>query len=178
MKQKKKTRIIQNSLPPRPKSLKGFRIQYAALPYRIMPDENIDILLITSRETHRWVLPKGWPMENKLPCQTAQTEAYEEAGIIGQITCEPVGFYTYPKILEEQKYVWCHVAVFPLLVAQQCVIWPEKEERESNWFSPEEAAKCVHEQELADLLRSFPAASIFTDQDDNRSLKHAQRLFS
>ena len=152
-------------------------MQYAALPYRIDPKGQIYISLITSRETHRWIIPKGWPMDDKLPCQTAQMEAFEEAGIVGHIACEPIGFYSYPKLIGK-KYIWCRVAVFPLRVEQQCVIWPEKEERDGNWFAPEEAAALVQEEELAEILRSFPDSAIFVSRYNNRSLKHAQNLFS
>ena len=133
---------------------KGLKAQYAALPFRMNKSGQPEVLLITSRETKRWVIPKGWPMSNKLPCQTAQIEAYEEAGILGNVRFEPVGFYRYLK-QRIKKPVWCRVAVFPMTVEQQCATWPEKDERIGRWFSLEEAAKAVHEPELADIIRSF-----------------------
>ena len=42
-------------------------LQFAALPYQIDRQGTVRILLVTSRETGRWIIPKGWPMKGKLP---------------------------------------------------------------------------------------------------------------
>ena len=71
--------------------------QYAALPWRNA--QGFEILLITSRETRRWVIPKGWPMPGNSPAESAAQEAYEEAGIRGKIAVQAIGHYGYRKRL-------------------------------------------------------------------------------
>ncbi|MDR1826697.1 MAG: NUDIX hydrolase [Methylobacteriaceae bacterium] len=151
--------------------------QYAALPYKVNERGELKVLLITSRDTHRWVLPKGWPKTGKLPCQTAQLEAWEEAGLIGPIALEPVGFYRYNKRMDTGTVV-CNVAVFPLAVESRCAAWPEKGQRQGNWLTPEEAAGLVEEPELAELLRDFTVTPDSEDTDGADPLRHARALFS
>jgi hypothetical protein len=67
------------------------RIQYAALPYRISSAFGTEVLLVTSRETKRWIIPKGWPKKRKDPWESGAREAAEEAGVIGKIGREPIG---------------------------------------------------------------------------------------
>ena len=88
---------IVHPLHPHPST--DLRRQDAALPGRLAEGGDIEVLLISSRETRRWVLPKGWPMKGRAPHQAAETEAEEEAGVIGKITREPVGSYGYLKRL-------------------------------------------------------------------------------
>lgn len=125
--------------------------QYAALPYRFRKDGLKQVLLITSRETKRWIIPKGWPMPNEKPHHVAQIEAFEEAGIIGTIEEEPIGFYHYNKI-KGIKELPCRVFVYLMSVEEQLEDWPEKSERNSQWFPFEEAAHLVKEPELSSLF--------------------------
>jgi 8-oxo-dGTP pyrophosphatase MutT (NUDIX family) len=135
--------------------------QYAALPYR--QSGELNILLVTSRETGRWVLPKGWPMKGKKPQTAAAREALEEAGVIGQIAKRPVGAYPYAKRLAGGGSVDCVVDVFPLEVQRQLKRWPEQNERVTQWFTPLEAARAVHEPELAQLIAVFAATFVAVD---------------
>ena len=128
-------------------------VQYAALPYRV--SDGVEILLLTSRETGRWVLPKGWPMEGKSPRAAAKQEALEEAGIVGRICKRPIGAFHYDKRLSDGGLVTCKVIVYPLEVARQRKRWPEQDQRTIGWFTPEEAARAVLEPELAILLHAF-----------------------
>src|SRR5437764_8533599 len=92
------------------------RIQFAALPYRIGKSGNPEIMLLTSRETRRWVIPKGWPIKGMKPGEVAAREAFEEAGLIGSISGKhPVGVFHYEKRLPDQQLL-CEVHVFPLKV--------------------------------------------------------------
>lgn len=133
------------------------RQQVAALPYRLR-DGALNVLLVTSRETRRWVLPKGWPMRGRKPHQAAAREAWEEAGAVGRAAKRPVGAYAYRKRLSDGAAVPCVVTVFPLAVERLAERWPEQGERARRWVSPEEAAALVEEEDLAALLRAFGGA--------------------
>lgn len=132
----------------------GRRVQYAALPYRVRRDGEVQIRLITSRETRRWVIPKGWPMKGLSPPKAAARECYEEAGLMGTVSREPIGMYTYEKRLGTRS-VLCDVLVFPLKVKRLLQKWPERFQRYGFWFSIDSAAGAVHEEELAELIRAF-----------------------
>jgi len=127
--------------------------QVAALPYRLDPD--LQILLITSRETRRWVLPKGWAMKDRTPAAAAAQEALEEAGLLGEIEETPVGSYRYQKGLKTGESVPCDVSVFPMRVTGQLDAWIEQHQRDFQWVSLEEAAGLVAEPDLGDLIRAF-----------------------
>lgn len=128
------------------------RLQYAALPYRLSDAGCLDIMLVTSRETGRWVLPKGWPMRGKTGAEAAAREAYEEAGIIGYPAATPVGAYHYRKRRSHGASVLCRVEVFPLDVLDELDRWPEKRQRRRSWFAAEDASGLVDEAELKALI--------------------------
>ncbi len=130
------------------------RRQVAALPLSHDEAGRVQVLLVTSRDTGRWVLPKGWPMKGKKPHRAAEQEAYEEAGLIGRVRKVPVGSYCYEKRLATGSAVPCEVTVFPLEVAQHRKRWPEMKERQRRWFSPDEAAGVVAEEGLRHILRN------------------------
>ena len=131
------------------------RPQYAALPYRV--HEGVEVLLISSRDTGRWVLPKGWPMQGRTPSGTAAREALEEAGVVGKISDQPVGAYHYMKRKKSGREVLCHVTVFPMQVERQRKTWPEMHQRRTCWFPLAEAATLVNEPELQQVIRNFAA---------------------
>ncbi len=137
-----------------PTSRASRRVQYAALPYRQRQDGEIQIRLITSRETRRWVIPKGWPMKGLSPSKAAAREAYEEAGLLGTISSEPLGLYSYDKRLTLRS-VPCDVMVFPLKVKRYVKKWPERSERVGFWFSVESAAAAVQEEDLCAIILAF-----------------------
>lgn len=126
------------------------RQQVAALPYRVDPEGNFEILLVTSRDTGRWVLPKGWPMKGRHLRKAAQIEAFEEAGVVGKTGKQALGTYTYDK----DGVVPCRVSVYPLPVEALRGEWPEKDQRQREWHSPSDASDCVDERDLKLLLRS------------------------
>jgi 8-oxo-dGTP pyrophosphatase MutT (NUDIX family) len=129
------------------------RIQYAALPYRVSAAFGTEVLLVTSRETKRWIIPKGWPKKHKEPWDSAAREATEEAGVVGKVGREPIGSYLYEKRLRSGNGVVCEVQVFPLKVKRQQKNWREKGQRACAWFSPAEAAKAVGEPVLGAIIR-------------------------
>jgi 8-oxo-dGTP pyrophosphatase MutT (NUDIX family) len=136
-------------------------LQYAALPYRLK--DGLEILLITSRETGRWVIPKGWPMKGKKPHAAAQREALEEAGVKGRIGKAPIGQYGYGKRLSNGSVLACTVEVFPMLVERQLPHWPERGQRTLGWFTPQEAAEHVDEPDLGALIEAFAASIVDND---------------
>src|SRR5580698_9776099 len=102
----------------RPAPARSTGIQYAALPYRFA-GEAVEILLITTRRTRRWIVPKGWPIEGLSPSASAAREALEEAGISGEMQAEPIGFFHYFKLLRNDVNVPCNVDVFAMKVTRQ-----------------------------------------------------------
>jgi 8-oxo-dGTP pyrophosphatase MutT (NUDIX family) len=131
--------------------------QYGVIPVRFAPRKGFEILLVTSRGTGRWVIPKGWPMRNRTPAGTARREAYEEAGVKGQLwSRQAIGSYRYTK--RDEKFSGeILVRVFVLAVEDQMKDWPERDERRISWFSVRRAAALVKERELARLLRTVPS---------------------
>jgi 8-oxo-dGTP pyrophosphatase MutT (NUDIX family) len=130
------------------------RAQYAALPYR-RSGHHIRILLVTSLETKRWILPKGWPLAGRAAHEAAAAEAYEEGGIVGHVGTEPIGSFDYSKRRKRGKPVPCRVEVFPLEVTAERESWPEQGRRERRWFTPEEAAVTVSDAGAGELIAAF-----------------------
>jgi 8-oxo-dGTP pyrophosphatase MutT (NUDIX family) len=130
------------------------REQFAALPWRKRAD-GVEILLITSRETKRWVIPKGWPIKRLTGPMTAAQEAWEEAGVRGAAGHTKLGAYHYDKRLRTGRLQHVRVTVYPLEVKDVADAWPEQAERERFWTSPAEAARLVAEPELSALLARF-----------------------
>jgi 8-oxo-dGTP pyrophosphatase MutT (NUDIX family) len=130
------------------------RVQYAALPYRFTPSAALEILLVTTRQTQRWIIPKGWPIKGLRPEKSAAREAFEEAGVTGRIGAKSIGLFAYDKILD-QACIGYEVRVFPLLVKQQSESWPEIDERVVQWVAPERALAMIKEPELKVLVGAF-----------------------
>ncbi|MFJ6322836.1 MULTISPECIES: NUDIX hydrolase [unclassified Rhizobium] len=132
------------------------RQQYAALCYRVKKKTgDLEMLLLTSRDTGRWVIPKGWPMPGKLSHEVAAREAYEEAGVRGTVETAPLGSFGYDKVLKDGIQVPCRVQVYALEVSELVKNFKEKGERSMEWVSCDEAVKRVREPELRDLILAF-----------------------
>jgi 8-oxo-dGTP pyrophosphatase MutT (NUDIX family) len=129
-------------------------VQYAALPWRAAAAGGVEVLLITSRQTRRWVIPKGWPIRGLTPSESAAREAFEEAGVEGVPARQPIGRYSYLKRLSGGAPQTLQVTVFPLHVLKEADRWPEKRQREKRWTPLQEAAEWVEEPELRDILRA------------------------
>lgn len=133
-------------------------VQFAALPFRVRSG-SLQILLISSRETQRWVIPKGGRIRGLRPRDVAVREAFEEAGLVGRIVGKrSIGSYHYCKRLAKNQERLYRVKVFLLSVDHQHEDWPEKEQRECQWVTPQQAAHMVDEGGLAEILgAAFPA---------------------
>lgn len=134
--------------------MKHTRRQIAAMPLRWKGDD-VQVLMITSRDTGRWVVPKGWTMKGVDPWDAAAIEALEEAGAKGHIAREPFGTYGYDKVLDDGAAVPCRVMVYPMIVSRLKSDWKERDERRRRWFEVGRAAELVDEPELAALLRQL-----------------------
>lgn len=128
--------------------------QVAALPWR-RTEAGVQVLMITSRETRRWVIPKGGRMSGKTDPEAAAVESMEEAGVQGKVGQIALGVFRYQKVFSAEDVRPYVVAVYPLRVLIQLGAWPEAHERERRWMSLEEAAAAVHEPDLAALIRAF-----------------------
>lgn len=126
--------------------------QVAAVPVRRAQTGEAEVLLVTSRDTGRWVPPKGGLIKRLGEPGTAALEAWEEAGVRGTLRPEPLGVYDYPKRSKKGRVTMARVAVYLLEVAEEHADWPERPERVRRWMSPAEAAASVVEPELAAIL--------------------------
>lgn len=144
----------QLPLAHKPAHKTELRTQFGALPYRIHNGKT-QILLVTTRGSGRWIVPKGWPMAGVRPAKAAQTEAWEEAGIKGKGFDHCLGLYSYSKKMHKSRSLTCVVMVYPVLVRQLAPNFPEKKERRRKWFSRAKAAAKVREPELAKIIETF-----------------------
>ena len=131
--------------------------QYGVLAYDIGDEGELRFLLITSRATRRWVIPRGNPNPGLSPWQSAAHEAYEEAGLTGLVSSNEIGRYQYDKIRRDGSSEPAEVHVFPLRITIQSDRWPERHERETRWFSRDEAMAAVEESGLKDIIGAFEA---------------------
>ncbi len=150
------SRLKQGQLPLWLKDTgkRDVRTQFAALCYRRVKSK-LKVLLITSRDAGRWVLPKGWPMDGRTPAETAAIEAWEEAGIRGTIDPGCEGIYSYDKELDTGVMLPVIVAVFGVKTDEVSATFDEASERSRKWVCPKKAARLVDEPDLSLLLQQF-----------------------
>ncbi|MDF3853319.1 NUDIX hydrolase [Paracoccus sp. P2] len=144
-----------------------FRERLARLIGRRPPDMQVaalclneasgDVLLVTSRGTGRWIVPKGWPMAGRSLADAARQEAWEEAGVKGRVGEVEIGRYHYDKDQDRGFAIPVEVRVFPLYVEALETQFPEAQERQRRWFAPQDAARMVAETGLQQILRRLPA---------------------
>lgn len=134
--------------------------QVAALPWRREADGSIAVLLITSRASGKWMLPKGWPMKGLSEADSARQEALEEAGVEGEIDGQAIGSYRYSKLFSDGTSAPGQAVIFPLAVKRECKVWKEKGQRRRRWMSPREAAEVIHEPDLARFLNNLAAGRV------------------
>ena len=134
------------------------RTQFAALCYRVKKGK-VRVLLITSRGSKRWIVPKGWPMEGKTPAASAAREAWEEAGVTGTAIDRCLGVYSYVKPISKSAAPVI-VMVYPVHVLQKHADWPDKGQRKRKWRSPQKAAKRLTEPGLRRIVAMFDPATL------------------
>jgi len=129
---------------------RAIRLQYGVLPYRFTETNSLEVLLVRTRQTRRWIIPKGKGLK---PPKSAAREAYEEAGIRGTVGAKSVGVFSYEKLQEENSgAIPCEVRVFPMIVKRQLDTWPEAHEREAWWFEPVKALAAIKDEGLRELI--------------------------
>jgi 8-oxo-dGTP pyrophosphatase MutT (NUDIX family) len=168
----------QDKIPAQGAGAGSAKLQYGALCWREGGD-GVEVLLITSRDTGRWVIPKGWPMPGLAPEAAAAQEAWEEAGVNGQINPCCIGRFGYQKGLSVNTTIPCAVAVFGLRVNTLASTFPEVKERQRKWFPLAEAAGLVAEPGLSQIIAGFtppeggrPAPISAEDDDDRPAPRH------
>lgn len=129
-------------------------VQYAALPWR-RKNGALEFLLITTRNTKRWIVPKGWPESGQSPGASAAREALEEAGVVGEVAAKPLGTFHYTKRRKTGETLPVQVMLFTLEVARQRRSYPEKHLRQTRWCTPEEALAHISEPGLKRLCNKF-----------------------
>lgn len=118
------------------------------------PEEGpVKVLLVTSRDTGRWIIPKGWPMKRLRDHVAAAQEAREEAGVAGKVAKKPWGVYSYERPDGQGGPQLLDVTVYLMSVRREKKRWPEAKERRRAWFSVESAARRVVEPGLRRLIR-------------------------
>jgi 8-oxo-dGTP pyrophosphatase MutT (NUDIX family) len=148
----------KNALVPSKKDLPIMageeHVQVAALCTRRKGDKT-QVLMIRSLDTGRWILPKGWPMAGRTLAGAALQEAWEEAGVKGSVVEDPVGEYSYDKVLVGGQAKPCRVSVFRVTVDNLAKTYPEADKRKRKWMAPGKAAQAVAETELREILASL-----------------------
>jgi 8-oxo-dGTP pyrophosphatase MutT (NUDIX family) len=131
-------------------------MQIAALPWRRDGDTGeVEVLLITSRTSGRWIIPKGWPMWRKKDWEAAAIEAFEEAGVEGSIGKDPIGSFEHDKKRAGADPIRFLIKVYPLQVVRCLEEWPERRERQRKWLSLGDAARFVSAEGLRQILKQF-----------------------
>ena len=130
------------------------RTQFAALCFRVK-NGKLRLLLVTSRRSGRWIVPKGWPMDGKTPHEAAVQEAWEEGGVTGKPAGGCLGVYSYRKDRRGKDDLSCLAMLYPVKVTSLAKVYPEAKERKRRWVSRKKAARLVAEPELARLILEF-----------------------
>ena len=133
--------------------------QFGALPWRRIDGGVVEVLLVTSRISRHWLLPKGWLIKGKSGTASACREAFEEAGVEGRAQNKPIGSYQYVKITKTGEHLPCRVSVYGLQVKSVHAKWPEVAQRTRQWFSLPDAAAIVTEPGLRDFLAGLDASA-------------------
>ncbi len=136
------------------------RLQVAALPWRRTPSGALEIVLVTSRETRRLIVPKGWVSRGMPGAVTAASEAFEEAGLLGRIAETPIGAFDYDKRFDDGEIVRCRVEVYPFAVTGQADAYPERGQRMIHWFPLSLAIELADDAGLVQLLRKIARGKI------------------
>lgn len=135
-------------------SKRDVRAQFAVIAYRIV-DGKTKVCLITSRRTGRWIVPKGWPMARTSAAKAVSIEAFEEAGLKGNVHPDSLGLFAYEKRIVKKVSYPIIAFVYAMEVTKVMNTWPEAHQRKRKWFSPKKAAKKLSDEGLAQIVAAF-----------------------
>lgn len=127
-------------------------LQSGVVAYRLDGADDLVICMITSKSRGRWIVPKGMLERDMTPAESAANEAFEEAGVLGQVHPEPLGEFQYQK----GDGLACAVTLFPMLITDVLESWPEQDQRLRMFVSVDEAIKLIEEPELAEAVNALP----------------------
>jgi predicted phosphate transport protein (TIGR00153 family) len=139
--------------------------QYGVVAWKRAPDGAVMVLLITSRETGRWVVPRGNPIRGLTGHESAAVEAWEEAGVRGALSEGPIGAYRYSKVKRSGRAVPTDVTLYAMAVEKELFAWPERPERNRRWFAQAEAAGLVAEADLRQIISGFDPDRVASRRD-------------
>jgi len=131
--------------------------QVGALCVRRQHNGSCQVLLVTSRDTGRWIIPKGWKAKHLKDHEAAAREAREEAGVSGKVRSTPIGNYIYRKV-DQRGGRSLQVAVYLLRVRRERDHWREQDQRRRAWFGVREAVRQVRESKLRTLIKGLEYA--------------------
>jgi len=150
--------VTQRPLRIKAASKRDPRTQFAGLPFRVAKGgggKRVEVLLVTSRDSRRWIIPKGWPMDGMTPAAAAACEVWEEAGARGKVFELCLGLYSYQKWMDDALTLPIIVAVFPVQVSELADDFPEAGLRKRKWMSLKKASGKVDEPDLRQLIATF-----------------------
>ncbi|MBC7767517.1 MAG: NUDIX hydrolase [Phycisphaerales bacterium] len=133
-------------------SLRTTNSQVAAIPLR-WSDGAPEVLLITSRGRSQWIVPKGWALMDCLAAECAAREAYEEAGVTGEVEQYSLGAFEYFKQTKQGR-LYFEVTAYALHVERVLADWPERNKRRRSWFAPDVAAQLTGNESLSQLIKA------------------------
>lgn len=143
-------------------------LRSGAIPFRVTGSGKPEFLLIRRIGQNVWSIPKGQLSAFYTLSDTARAEAFEEAGVRGKISQEPIGSFLHLKhgrgFLRKSRVV--EVVLFSIEVEIQADRWPEMGTRERQWFSQEDAPQFVSPGQLRDVLATFKPMPDSRESDD------------
>lgn len=116
----------------------------------VIPVYKGKVVLINARGSNRWIIPKG-SIEWELSAQdSAAKEAFEEAGIKGEVSQEEIGTYSYEKLGGRYK-----VRLYFMEVSKLKDKWDEDYFRKRKLVSPKQAIKKVVPAAVSKIMAKF-----------------------
>lgn len=128
--------------------------QIAALPVTLAADGTVEVFLVTSRGSGRWIIPKGNPIRGLLPFEVAAREALEEAGLVGRVLPRCVGTFAFER-LRRPAGETCLIDVYPMHVEKQMRRFDEKRQRTVLRCDVGTAGTIVGSPSLAELIEAY-----------------------
>jgi len=141
----------------------AIKLQSAALPFRLSKNGKPEVLLVTTGPRGRWGIPKGKAEPYLTFDQNAAKEAFEEAGVIGQVARLSSGKFRTSKRRPGDTERLLEVWVYMLAVERIADDWPEKARRRIKWVRAKAAAKILREPFLSNLCRKLARAKSTED---------------